>query len=231
MSASDYSSRVHEFMHSNHPLDEAGLRELQELASRDASFCLTSACIYAQPDKAAILVDRYGADIQKSYELFSDRHSGQSITHNLLEEALGSYRMRPDVDKSPAGQERLLALMEFLLQRGVSASPNPDPLENPVYDAALLARPHEAFDEDSPEHDWVFAGFHDEILQPFTAPYALIKKYQPQATADYERAVETAWHEQGRTDYKFPEIPQKTEATTTSLSSRLTRKIFGRGGP
>jgi len=209
----DYAMRVHDFMRSNRPLDEAGRKELHELATHEkegpncqdsASFCLRSACTYAQPDKAAILIDEYGADIQQYHKLGSDLHPGHVIL-NLLDETLSSYRIRPDVDRSPAGQTRLAEMVELLLQKGVSASPNSDPFENPVLDASRLAHPDRASDENSPEFDWItsIGDDGDELPRPFREPYDLIRKYQPEAVTAYEGAVKAARPEQETTSSKL----------------------------
>lgn len=214
MSVVDYSMSVHDFMRASVPLDEAGMAKLRELATQkfgsaantaSADFCLDSAVTYAQADKLPVLVDEFGANVNQYPNLSSDRHPGQLYIHNLLEDAVENYRLRPDTDHSPAGQARLLATVEFLLKRGLSATPNADPLEGAVAEAYLLAHPAEYGDITSPLCDPWGLAIGEEPEAPFTEPYELIKKYQPNAVTAFEVALTTAREEVARDMEAHPE--------------------------
>lgn len=197
----NYSQDVHAFMKSNVPLDEAGRQKLHELATYvcpsdsfdltdsnrnpNVDFCLQSAVTFAQVDKAIILIDEYGADFEMTHELARGNGSNGMITHNLLDQALRSFLYRPDVDHSPAGLERVSQMVEFLLQKGLSAGVNPHPLENSIRDAAVLANPRAAFDPSSPLCDWIVDDYN---RPPFTKPYELIAQYEPRLVAAFEEA-------------------------------------------
>ncbi len=195
-----FSSAVHEFMRSNAPMDEAGKARLHELAtyvrtdiphpSTDADLCLNSAVTYAQADKLAPLVDQYGANVQQYSDLIDDDNPKKKVRMNLLDEALMAFNIRPDVDRSPDAQKRLAQTVEFLLQRGVPAAPNPDPRQSAVAEAYALAHPG---DESTDAGMW--AQFSRSSKPDFAAvgafkePYELIRKYQPEAVARFEKAM------------------------------------------
>ncbi len=200
MAILEFSSSVHAFMRSNTPMDEAGKARLRELATHvrtdfrpphaDPDICLNSAVTYAQADKLAALVDQYGADVQQYTDLMDDNDPKKKVRENLLDEALMSFNLRPDVDRSPEGQKRLAKTVEFLLQRGVSAAPNPDPRKSAVAEAFAMAHP-----DDESTDAGVWASFsrssnpEHAAVGGFKEPYELMRKYQPEAVARFEKAM------------------------------------------
>ena len=194
----DFPGSLHEFMRSNASMDDAGKAKLHELATyirtdlwrpgTDDDLCLNSAVTYAQADKLAALVDQYGANVQQYTDLMDDNDPKKKVRENLLGNALMSFNLRPDVDRSPEGQKRLAQTVEFLLQRGVPAAPNSDPRKSAVAEAYALAHPD---DESTTAGMWAaFSRSSDPdhaAMGGFKEPYELIRKYQPEAVARFER--------------------------------------------
>jgi 3-hydroxypropanoate dehydrogenase len=113
------TTAIHEFMRLNTPLDDKGMAKLDSLAQTTLpqpgvidwpTFMLRSAVTYAHVDAVKVLAETYGADLHHTTSSFKGASQGY-VVNNLLHEALGCYRDRPDVDRSPAGKERLLPLM------------------------------------------------------------------------------------------------------------------------
>ena len=189
---------IHEFMRANTTLDDKGLATLARMAQSSTpqpgvnwpTFMLSSAVTYSHVDAAKVLVEEYGADVQFTTGGFVDRKKG-SITQNFLHQALNSYLDRPDVDRSAAGQQRLADTVEYLLQKGVPASPNPDPMDNPARLAARLVDASKSYDPKSREYDYLADAFDSAARRreaPFEKPYELIGEYAPEAVKSFEAA-------------------------------------------
>jgi len=225
MGIADFSISIHEFMRSNAPMDEAGKAKLHELATHvrtdfrpphaDPDLCLHSAVTYAQADKLAALVDQYGADVHQFTDLMDDNDPKKKVRENLLDEALMSFNLRPDVDRSPEGQKRLAKTVEFLLQRGVSAAPNPDARQSAIAEAYALAYPD---DDSHPAGIWASfsraSNAEHAAMGGFKEPYELIRKYQPEAVAKFEKAMGVA-----ADGTKLPLWRRAVEAVTPSVFS------------
>ena len=193
------TTAIHEFMRLNTPLDDKGMAKLDSLAQTTLpqpgvidwpTFMLRSAVTYAHVDAVKVLAETYGADLHHTTSSFKGASQGY-VVNNLLHEALGCYRDRPDVDRSPAGKERLAATVEYLLQKGVNASPNVNPIDNPACLASQIADPRKSRDPKAREFDWLSTSFSSAAAQQHAAtdkPYELIGRYQPDAVKSFEAA-------------------------------------------
>jgi len=195
------AAQIHEFMRTQYEMSSDALVQLNDFATTTlpgsnrtyADFCLRCACTYSNVAAAKILISEHEADLSQGDTLFSDRHPGHEVRNNLLDETLGSYINRPDIDDSLSGKERLAATVELLLQNGVSASLNDDPLETAIACASIIANPARAYDPKSPEYNYLLDAFKtsSDPKPGFQKPYELIRQYQPEAIEAYETAIKS----------------------------------------
>lgn len=154
-----------------------------------ADWCVKMAANYARIDLLRPLVEEYGGDIRQEGTLLSDRHRGDRVRNNLINEVLLHHLASPSADKSPEGRERVTQTVEYLLEKGLSAALNKDGLENAVCYAYQLAHPEHTFNPKHPAYDWVLDSMGDKH-ESFAEPLALIAQHQPEAIASFEKSLE-----------------------------------------
>lgn len=152
-------------------------------------WCTKLAAMYARIDLLKPLIEVYHGDIHQEIQLLSDRHRGEKIRHNLIDEVLTHHLYSPSADTSPEGRTRFSDTLEYLFQKGLSANLNKDAMENGVRCAYALAFPERVYDEKRPEYDWILA-VDDEMPEAFKGAYALIEHYEPQAITDLQKSFE-----------------------------------------
>ena len=178
-----------------------------------ADWCTKMAANYARIDLLKPLVEEYGGDVRQEGTLFSDRHRGDKVRNNLIDEVLSHHLASLSADNSPEGRARVAQTVEYLLEKGLSAALNKDGLENAVFDAYKLAHPEHAFNPKHPAYDWILDSMGEKHTS-FPAPLALIAQHQPEAIASLEKSLAI---ESRRLRMEFTRESAQTKADESSL--------------
>ncbi len=154
-----------------------------------ADTCLRLACLAGHPLLVQTLVENFNADIRQTRTVSSDRHSGTTILLSLLDDTLEAYATGSINRNSSVTNDGYAQTFKYLLQSGVSALLNEDPLESPILMAHLLACPNKAKEKDMPHFDLAAGTYLEEGGSAFTEPYKYLCDEQPNEVETYHNAL------------------------------------------
>lgn len=168
---------------------EQDRRDLPDfVAALSADKCAHMAAQSGRADILRALAEEHGANLHA--EIRQTAGHGREIRLNLLDALLDRQLYNPEPQADAVPPRRVAETVEYLLQQGVRADLNADPLDNAVRSAYSLARPERVCDPALPDYDEVLAIIRSADEQAAPEAYDLIGRYQPEAKTALEKAFQ-----------------------------------------
>jgi hypothetical protein len=223
----DYFNERHEALHGfmgARPQPDDADKLPHFIQHNGVDWCTKMAANYARIDLLKPLVEQYGGDVRQEDKLRSDRHRGDSVSNNLLDEVLTHHLYNPSADTTPEGRARVVETVSYLLEKGLSAGLNKDGMENAVRSAYALAFPARVYDEKRAEYDWILA-MDSTPHEAFAEPYQLIEQAQPDVVANLQRSFEIESRRLGMQFAREARGKSGDEGTLERVWGRITKAL------